>query len=432
MRSLHRLFSSSKRITHSFQHVILGAGDAGGSLAELLRKQTSGPNKTLLIAPETVYTFQPGYTKVGCGFFKEEDLKIPNKSRIPREATVLQGTVKLVHPSENLVELSDGSFVEYKELIIATGTQPKPSLTKGFEEALNDPHCPVATVYLGPFATKFARLRENFNGGTALFCQPKSPVKCLGANQKVMYFSASQWTGKKPAQIEFHTGGERMLGPEYYHQTLRGIAEGYNIKVCYLSELIEVKGKERIAVFQEKNGLVERKFDLLHLVPLHKPEEFIKNSGLAAPTGYADVDIHTLQHKQFKNIWAMGDCAELPTSKTLSAVACQIHVVAENLASKSRGKELSSRYDGYTACPVITDKYRTMFCEFGYDNKLMPTFVNKPKPSILAGILYRYGFRISSHWGMNHWVQPTRTFYRNHMIFKFKDRVLKALGKKDD
>ncbi|KAF8563248.1 hypothetical protein P879_11829 [Paragonimus westermani] len=35
---------------------------------------------------------------------------------------------------------------------------------------------------------------------------------------------------------------------------------------------------------------------------------------------YVKVDAGTLQHKLFPNIWALGDCAALPTSKTAAAV----------------------------------------------------------------------------------------------------------------
>lgn len=430
MRNISRLFSSSKRVTHSFRYVILGAGDGAGSLSALLNKNNiPSTYHTLIIGPEQTYTFQPGQTKVGVGFLEEQQLKFPNKFRLPRWVQTLDDRAKLVLPEENLVELGSGNFVQYQELIIATGTQVRFHLTKGLQEALDDPTCPVGSVYTCQYATKYSKLRQNFSGGRALFSQPKTPVKCLGANQKVMYVSAEYWAGKKK-EIEFHTGGDRMIGPEYYHQKLLKIAEGYKVNVNFLSELVEVRGKEKIAVFQQKDGLVEKKFDLLHAVPLHRPQEFIAESGLAAPTGYVDVDIQTLQHKKHKNIWALGDCAELPTSKTLSAVSSQIHVVANNLKAKSEGKPINTLYDGYTACPVITDKRRTLFCEFGYNTKMLPTFVKEPNPSILAGLIYKYLFRWSSFLGLNHYVQPARIFYRENPIFRIKDKV-KGLVKKD-
>lgn len=38
------------------------------------------------------------------------------------------------------------------------------------------------------------------------------------------------------------------------------------------------------------------------------------------------------------------------------------------------GKELTAKYEGYTACPVLVGDNKIMLCEFGYDQKVMPTF----------------------------------------------------------
>ena len=37
-------------------------------------------------------------------------------------------------------------------------------------------------------------------------------------------------------------------------------------------------------------------------------------------TGYLDVDKYTLQHVKYPNIFGLGDCANLPTSKTAAAI----------------------------------------------------------------------------------------------------------------
>lgn len=90
----------------------------------------------------------------------------------------------------------------------------------------------------------------------------------------------------------------------------------------FRSELIEIKGKERIAVFQnlDTKDITEVHFDGMHATPHMFPNSFIKESGLASPNGFAKVDSLTLQSSIFPNVFAVGDCADLPTSKTLSAV----------------------------------------------------------------------------------------------------------------
>ncbi len=78
-------------------------------------------------------------------------------------------------------------------LVLATGTHPNPELTPGLKEALINNKVPVGCNYIPKFAQKMNKLRENFNGGEAVFTAPASPIKCGGAPQKIMYLSADYW-----------------------------------------------------------------------------------------------------------------------------------------------------------------------------------------------------------------------------------------------
>jgi len=53
------------------------------------------------------------------------------------------------------------------------------------------------------------------------------------------------------------------------------------------------------------------------------PHSFIAESELADATGYLDVHKETLRHNKYKNIWGIGDCTNLPCSKTAAAVFSQ-------------------------------------------------------------------------------------------------------------
>jgi len=91
-----------------------------------------------------------------------------------------------------------------------------------------------------------------------------------------------------------------------------------------------------------------------------------------------------LQHTKFDNIFAMGDCSNLPTSKTASAITAQI-AVARFRAGKVLGSKESSNfdsskfpvfiaddgpvYDGYTSCPLPVGNYKGVIAEFDYDLK---------------------------------------------------------------
>ena len=60
---------------------------------------------------------------------------------------------------------------------------------------------------------------------------------------------------------------------------------------------------------------------MLHVTPpMSAPDVLNKESSLVDQAGFLDLNKETLQHKTFPNIWGIGDCTNLPTSKTAAAV----------------------------------------------------------------------------------------------------------------
>ena len=43
-------------------------------------------------------------------------------------------------------------------------------------------------------------------------------------------------------------------------------------------------------------------------------------SPIVDETGFLDINKHTLQHVKYPNIFGVGDCTNLPTSKTAAAI----------------------------------------------------------------------------------------------------------------
>ncbi|MFP3499308.1 pyridine nucleotide-disulfide oxidoreductase, partial [Pseudomonas sp. SIMBA_059] len=57
-------------------------------------------------------------------------------------------------------------------------------------------------------------------------------------------------------------------------------------------------------------------FDMLHVVPPQVAPAFIRESPLADNAGWVDVDPHTLRHRKYINIHALGDVANTSNAKT--------------------------------------------------------------------------------------------------------------------
>lgn len=59
---------------------------------------------------------------------------------------------------------------------------------------------------------------------------------------------------------------------------------------------------------------------MLHVTPPMSSPDVLKTSPVADSAGWVDVDKETLQHKKYPNVFGIGDCTNLPTSKTAAAV----------------------------------------------------------------------------------------------------------------
>ncbi|KAL5964044.1 Sulfide:quinone oxidoreductase mitochondrial [Taenia solium] len=98
----------------------------------------------------------------------------------------------------------------------------------------------------------------------------------------------------------------------------------------------------------------------------------LTDSGMS---NFVNVDPQTLQHVKFKNIFSLGDCSSLPTSKTAAAISCEGRVLCDNLIDVMRGGSGNvSKYNGYTSCPLITGYHKGILAEFDYDLNPLETF----------------------------------------------------------
>ena len=101
-------------------------------------------------------------------------------------------------------------------------------------------------------------------------------------------------------------------------------------------------------------------------------------------------------------MFALGDVANLPTSKTGAAIRKQAPVVVENLRDVLAGRPPTHRYDGYTSCPLVTARDKVLLAEFDYDLKPTPTFplIDTTRERRDMWLLKRYGLPVLYWHGM--------------------------------
>ena len=92
-------------------------------------------------------------------------------------------------------------------------------------------------------------------------------------------------------------------------------------------------------VKKQINGLYNYSlpYDLLVMVPPHRPAQVLLDCGLAEVETGIRVDYDTLQTK-WENVFAIGDCADMPASKAGGVAHQEADVLAHNLAVEITGK----------------------------------------------------------------------------------------------
>lgn len=296
---------------------------------------------------------------------------------MPAGAKHIAQAVTQLHPEENQIELANGERVGYDFLVVAAGIQLNWAAIKGLPEALGKNG--VTSNYRYDLAPYTWELVQKFQGGNAVFTQPVGAIKCAGAPQKALYLSANYWRDKgvKAQSIQFRNGGAVLFSVPFYAKALSRIVDSYGAKAHLGDALVEVRGDEKIAVFERsQNGEKIREevaYDLLHVVPPQSAPDFIRQSSLANADGWVDVNQNSLRHVRHNNVFSLGDCSSLPTSKTAAAVKAQLPVLVNNVLAALQGAETAASYNGYTACPVTTSHGKVMLAEFTYAGTVATT-----------------------------------------------------------
>lgn len=361
--------------------LIIGGGTAGIAVAARLAR--AGQQDVAVLEPSKHHYYQPLWTLVGAGEARVEDTVRDEAGLIPRTVKWLQDAAEEVDPVRKEVHTRGGQRVGYDFLVVAPGLQLDWDKVAGLREALKTEH--VSSNYDVQLAPKTWQLIQRFQGGTALFTHPATPVKCAGAPQKIMYLAADHFrrTGLlERSKVVFGSGGKVIFGVKPYANVLEGVVKRYGIDTRFEHSLVAVDGERREATFEAtRDGQKERvtvAYDLLHVTPPQSAPDFIKRSPLAwreGPcAGWVKADKYSLQHPDFPDVFALGDASDLPTSRTGAAVRKQAPVLVENLLAVMAGRPPTARYDGYASCPLTTGYGKLLLAEFDYDGKPTPSF----------------------------------------------------------
>jgi sulfide:quinone oxidoreductase len=295
-------------MANHYQILIIGGGNAGLSVASQLLIKRSNLNIGI-IDPSEKHYYQPAWTLVGAGIFDINKTVRNEKDVIPKNTTWIKEAVAEFMPDENRVKCLTGDEFTYDYLVVCPGIQLDWNKIKGLKETLGKNN--VSSNYSFQHAPYTWEMIENFKGGTAVFTNPTTPIKCGGAPHKIMYLACDYWRKKgilDKCDVHYISGAGVIFGVKEYADTLKKVVAKYNIHVHYGANVTAIDGEKKTVEFETKEidenlnqklssknagcyGIIENSadkelkkvtlnFDLCHTVPPQSAPDFIKNSPL--------------------------------------------------------------------------------------------------------------------------------------------------------
>lgn len=374
--------------------LILGAGTAGTMVANKLSHVLSRDEwKITIVDQDETHYYQPGFLFIPFGIYGENDVIKPKRDYIPAGVEMIMSKIELIEPEENRVRIEkDNRYLYYDYLIIATGTQPDPAETPGllgpeWRKSIHD-------FYTFEGATTLAKTLRTWQGGRLVMSIMELPYKCPVAPLEFIfladwYFHQKQMRDK--VELVLVTPLPGAFTKPRAGQLLGDILDQKNIKLVpeFYTERVDQEARKLVSYDEQ-----EVAYDLLVTVPVNKGAEVIGRSGLGDELNYVSVDKHTFLSTQYDNIFALGDAANLPTSKAGSVAHFAAETFIDNFLRYIDGQEMLPTFDGHANCFIESGFGKGILIDFNYDVEPLPG--KFPLPGVGP-------FSLLQESEMNHW-----------------------------
>ena len=373
--------------------VVLGAGTAGTIVVNKLRPRLSEDEWTITIVDqEPDHLYQPGFLFIPFGTYQPDDVVKPKSDFIPKGVDYIEATIDLVEPEHNRVQLEDGTELEYDFLIIATGTHPRPDQTPGLES--DEYGKTIHDFFSLEGATALADALDRFEGGKLVVNLIELPIKCPVAPLEFTFLAESYLRERglrDQVEMTFVTPLDGAFTKPVASEQLGSMLEERKIALepDFYLERVDPEAKKLVS-YDER----EVPYDLLVTVPVNMGADFVARSGLGDELNHVYVDQGTFLAKDSENIFALGDAANLPTSKAGSVAHFAVEVFMDNFLRHIDGKEMVEEFDGHANCFVESGDGKAMLIDFNYDTQPLPG--KYPLPGIGP-------FSLLKETEVNHW-----------------------------
>jgi sulfide:quinone oxidoreductase len=351
--------------------LILGGGTGGTIMANKMRQSLERDEWEITVVDrEKTHYYQPGFLFLPFGHYDRTDVIKPKNNFIPFGVNFIINKIKKIDPQKKEVILEDGVVLQYDFLIIATGTRIDPEETPGLTGPLWRKQ--VFDFYTPEGALALAGFFKTWKGGNLVLNIADMPIKCPVAPLEFVFYADAFFVERglrDKVNISYVTPMSGAFTKPRASRILGDMLEEKNIRIIpdFYLEKVDNENKKLVS-YDER----EVPFDVLVSIPVHKGDPVVAESGLADDMGFVKADKHTLQSKDFEDIFVLGDAGNFPTSKAGSVVHFQADILHENLLCAIENRPFTGSYDGHSNCYIETGFGKGALIDFNYDTEPLP------------------------------------------------------------
>ena len=399
--------------------LVLGAGTAGTMVVNKLSHHLDGDDwEITIVDQDETHYYQPGFLFIPFGIYGRNDVIKAKRDFIPSGVKMITSEIEIVEPENNRVKIVEGDrWLDYDYLVIATGTHPRLDETPGLEDEDGNMPDNVHTFYTYEGALRLQKFLRSWKGGKLVMNIMEMPFKCPVAPLEFI-FLADWWASdqgiRDEVELTYVTPLPGAFTKPIASRALGGMLDEKKIHLVadFVVESVDAENNKLIAYDEE-----EVDFDLLVTVPVNMGADFVARSGLGDELNHVPVDKGTFLSTQYDNIFALGDAANLPTSKAGSVAHFAVEVWLENFLRYVDGLDMVEEFDGHANCFIESGHGKGLLIDFNYDTEPLPG--KYPLPGVGP-------FSLLQESEMNHWGKMMFRWVYWNILLKGKEMPVTA------
>lgn len=346
--------------------LVIGGGTGGTLAANLLAKHftveiADNDVQVTLVTNSRFHLFQPGLLEIAFEGKPPDSIIHEERPLVNKNVSYIEENAERIDLQQKEVLLTGGRRLHYDYIILATGSVPDPDSIPGLRAASLNFHTGIQE------SLKVWNALQEFEKGRIVVGIAGVPHKCPPSPNEATFLLDDylrKTSRRERVSLTFLTPYPRPYPAEPMSKVVEPLFEKRGIEVVSFFNLESVDPIKKELYSLEGETVP---FDLLIMVPPHRGADVIIKSGIGDRDGWVPTDKWTMRINGYENAYAIGDCTNIPVSKTGVTAHLEAKVAANNIISSIEDQGKIHKYTGRINCPFEMGSGKAAFVVGSYD-----------------------------------------------------------------